>query len=105
MISKTYADCVKNPETKQYYKTGYNTFAALAPVGNYIWFYKNGVKRAVKILESDTYIYKFNRRSISAIGGAAGLYEFLRKECDYITGGFFYDVCTRVFDLLGGDAK
>lgn len=102
MITKTFADFRKD-STGQYKKVGYNTFAALAPTDNYIWFYKNGLLKKVKILESDDYIYKFNKRSISAIGGAAGLYEFLKRENRYETGGFFHTVSNGVFDRLGGD--
>lgn len=105
MITKTFADFQKD-STGQYKKVGYNTFTVLEPENNYIRFYKDGKYIKVRVYDSDKYVYAFNKKSMSAIGGAAGLYEFLKYE----TGengvlGFFLTVLNKVFNYYGGDTN
>ena len=99
MITKTYPELAYDYH-RCLVKIGYNTFTVLEPSDDCIRFYKDGICKKVLVRSSDTYTYKFNKRSISAIDGEAGLYEFLQSEAKTTVGGYFHIVVNHVFEDL-----
>lgn len=98
-ISKVMTSYRKNQVTGQFEKDCEVLYRVFEPERNdLLVFEREGVKRQVKIVQNNAYIYKFNKKSIGAIGGATGLYNFLKKELEEITGGCFGLVCKNIFN-------
>lgn len=104
MLSMTFADYQKDPFTGQYKRVGDLVYSVIQPAidKNVLLFDNGGTVKTVKVTEADSgYTYQIRKTHIKARGGAAGLYEFLKKEIEQnSTGGFYLTVCNKVFQYM-----
>lgn len=103
MLSRVFADYQKDPFTGQYVNVGDRRLSVMRSTvnDNELIFDNNGFVKSVLIKDSGEFVYQIRKKYINAIGGAAGLYEFLKRElADSPTGGFYLTVFNKVFEYM-----
>lgn len=77
-------------------------------VGSSLIVQRDGVKKVVRVTESDKYAYKLNKTCISAEGGADGLFDFLAREADFeinLYGKMLSTIVLHVLDYVMDTCK
>lgn len=103
MLTKVFANIQKDPCTGQYVRCGDRHLSIMKSSvnENKLVFSDNEKSKTVMIHESDEFVYQIRKDYINAIGGAAGLYEFLKRElADSPTGGFYLTIFNKVFEYM-----
>lgn len=99
MFSKTYANYELDNFSGNYKKNGYKIYRVYKSTQENCLIFDNGsYARTIKINNSSKYVFKVNKNSISAIGGYSGFVEFLKKELETSTGGYYYAICKKVLE-------
>lgn len=58
---------------------------------------ETGKYRSVKVIANDNFVFKVNKKSISAAGGAAGLYESFKR---WIDNNICTSYLTRIIEMF-----
>ena len=77
-------------------------------VGSSLIVQRDGIKKVVRVTESDKYVYKLNKTCISAQGGADGLFDFLAREADFeinLYGEMLSTIVLHVLDYVMDTCK
>lgn len=82
-------------ELKETGKTTYRIYDSCFP--NSIIIDNGGYAKTIRIRNSKKFTYKINKdKTISAIGGKNGFMEFLKRELENNSGGFYPIICKKV---------
>ena len=101
MIQRTFPDFQRDQFSGQYVNRGNRVFSVIFFDENTLLFDNGGFVKSVQVKSCGSeFVYQFRKKYINACGGAAGLYEFLKREAAYPTGGFFLSVCEKVFNYM-----
>lgn len=65
---------------------GKNSYTVKLIDEEHLEFSIDGIKNTVKIVKNDNFVYKINKKSISAIGGAKGLINAIANRMPFIDG-------------------
>lgn len=103
MLQATFPNYQKDLFTGEYKNIGDRVLSVVRSVAdeNVLLFDNGGTVKRVPVRDcGGGFVYQIRKKYINANGGASGLYEFLKRELETTTGGFYLTVFNKVFEYM-----